>query len=102
MFATRARTQDPEPCGTLSLIGSEVALTNDVDKKRQTIRITVNVGANKRGSYKFVAPSDAETVEWVTALKEGAGLAEAADGSAEQIAMAAVASMGTVGCASPA
>ena len=38
----------------------------------------------------------------MTALKEGAGLAEAADGSAEQIAMAAVASMGTVGCVSPA
>jgi hypothetical protein len=52
------------PVGRVNMVGSDVLITNDMDKKRQTIRVTAMFSGNKRASYKFVAETPEETINW--------------------------------------
>ena len=57
-------SQDQMPVGRVNMVGSDVLITNDMDKKRQTIRVTAMFSGNKRASYKFVAETPEETINW--------------------------------------
>eukprot|EP01051_Picozoa_sp_SAG22_P003239 SAG22_NODE_155_length_17123_cov_37.528489_14_plen_83_part_00 len=54
------------------MVGSEVLITNDIDKGRQTIRLTAMFTGNKRASYKFLAEDNAATIEWVDCMAKAA------------------------------